>query len=287
MSDRKAFDDIAPMEDADKYLERIGFDGKTDVSLECLNRLLAAHQRSVPFENIDVCDLGRNIDLSPAALFDKIVTQHRGGYCFELNGAFLHLLKALGFDVTPCYCRSIRNGVLGGISHRGVLVYLDGAVYFTDVGYGNIMSPKAILMEDGSVTVSGEVSFTVQHYAGSWYEIIGDSPYRINSAGELERIRKTDLVVSAELAVCADFEMFNDRFQGPLSGFRKKRWCIIQTPSGQKSITGSTYFLIEDGVLTKTPIADGAMRRQLMEKEFGLCFTDEQWALIESHTELM
>lgn len=287
MSDRKAFDDIPVMPEVEKYLERIGFEGPREVSLECLNRILVAHHRSVPFENIDVCDLDRPLDLSPDALFRKIVLEHRGGYCFELNGAFLYLLKALGFEVTPCYCRSIRNGALGGISHRGVLVYLDGKTYFTDVGYGNIMSPKAILMEDGHVTVCGEVSFTVEKYAGSWYEIIGDSPYRINARGELERIRKTDLVVSTELAVCADFDMFNERFQGPLSGFRKKRWCIIQTPTGQKSITGSTYFVIDGGVLTKTPITSGEMRRELMDSQFGLRFTDEQWELIESHTDLM
>ena len=286
MSDRKAFDDIETMPWPDRYLERIGFTGKPEVSLECLNAILVAHHRSVPFENIDVCDLGRRLDLSPEALFDKIVVRRRGGYCFELNGAFLYLLKALGFEVTPCYCRSIREGKLGGISHRGVLVYLGGRTYFTDVGYGNIMSPKAILMEDGEVTSCGEVSFTVKHYAGSWYEIIGDSPYRINAEGNLERIRKTDLVVSTELAVCADFDMFNDRFQGENSGFRKRRWCIIQTPSGQKSITKSTYFAIEDGVLTKTPVTDGAMRRELMQREFGLSFTDEEWALIEAHTEL-
>lgn len=286
MSDRLLFDSVPETPDADRYLERIGLDKRPTADWDGLVTVLQAHQRSVPFENIDVCDFGKALSLTPEDLFEKIVVKRRGGYCFELNGSFLYLLKSLGFEVTPCYCRSLRDGTLGGISHRGCLVYLDGKTYFTDVGYGNIMSGIPLLMEDGSVTSDGKALFTIKHYAGSWYEMIGDCPCRINAQGELEHIKKTDLVISTELAVCADFDMFNERFYSPASGFRKKRWCIIQTDDGQMSINGSRFFFLSDSRLSTEKINSPEARREIMEEYFGLVFTDEEWDVIASHTEL-
>ena len=40
---------------------------------------------AVPFENLDIA-LGRKIVLTEDALFSKIIDQHRGGFCCELNG---------------------------------------------------------------------------------------------------------------------------------------------------------------------------------------------------------
>ena len=285
MSNRLLFDDVPSTPDCDKYLERIGLSKRPELTVAGLEILLRAHQQSVPFENLDVCDFNKDISLDPEILFDKIVNKRRGGYCFEMNGSFLYLLKGLGFAVTPCYCRSLRNNVLGGISHRGTLVYIEGKTYFGDVGYGNIMSAKPLLMEDGFSVDSGNAIFTIKHYAGGWYEMIGDCKYRINSDGELEHIKKTDLVISTELAVCADFDMFNERFYGESSNFRKKRWCIINTPTGQKSITGSIFFVIDGDKLTKTAITSSNQRREIMRESFGLVFSDEEWAVIASHTE--
>ena len=58
-----------------------------------------AHLLAVPFENLDI-HLGRPISLDQDALFGKIVTRRRGGFCYELNGLFALLLRELGFEVT-------------------------------------------------------------------------------------------------------------------------------------------------------------------------------------------
>jgi len=57
-----------------------------------------AHLLAVPFENLDIV-LGRAIVLDEASLWTKIVDHHRGGFCYELNGLFALLLRALGFQV--------------------------------------------------------------------------------------------------------------------------------------------------------------------------------------------
>jgi N-hydroxyarylamine O-acetyltransferase len=38
--------------------------------------------------------MGRRIELSDS--YDKIVKRKRGGFCYELNGTFFHLLKVMG-----------------------------------------------------------------------------------------------------------------------------------------------------------------------------------------------
>ena len=46
------------------------------------------------------------ISLEPSALVDKIARGGRGGFCYELNGAFATLLEAIGFPVEHLAGRS-------------------------------------------------------------------------------------------------------------------------------------------------------------------------------------
>ena len=82
-----------------EYLERIGAERPTAPTPEALRDLHARHQLAVPFENLSI-HLGEPIVLDEDSLVDKIVLRRRGGFCYELNGAFGHLLTALGFAVS-------------------------------------------------------------------------------------------------------------------------------------------------------------------------------------------
>ena len=63
--------------DLDAYLRRIDYSGGREPTLDTLTGLLAAHLSAIPFEHLDVL-FGRSIDLSPAAVFDKLVARRRG-----------------------------------------------------------------------------------------------------------------------------------------------------------------------------------------------------------------
>ena len=83
----------------DRYLERIGFDGPIRHDVTTVEALQRAHLTAVPFENLDVYHrrgVATGIDWS----VPKIVERGRGGWCYELNGAFSALLESLGFTVT-------------------------------------------------------------------------------------------------------------------------------------------------------------------------------------------
>ena len=72
----------------DRYLHRLGADRTT-----ALADLHERHLRTIPFENLSV-HLGEPIVLDEDAFVAKVVDRHRGGFCYELNGAFAALLRA-------------------------------------------------------------------------------------------------------------------------------------------------------------------------------------------------
>ncbi len=82
----------------DAYLRRLGATRPAAPDAEALRDLHLRHLRAVPFENLSV-HLDEDIALDPEALVDKIVRYARGGFCYELNGAFAALLRALGYRV--------------------------------------------------------------------------------------------------------------------------------------------------------------------------------------------
>ena len=97
------------------YLERIGasFDG--NCTLEALKELTFAHLRAVNFENLDSFH-GNLPSLEPEAIFEKVVTNRRGGYCFELNKLFYLLLQELGILVHPQRGDRLQQQVRCGIA---------------------------------------------------------------------------------------------------------------------------------------------------------------------------
>ena len=124
------------MVDVPAYLARIGYSGPTEPNAETLRAIHRAHLIAVPFENLDI-SLGHKIVLDEAAILNKVVAFRRGGFCYELNGAFAALLRALGFQVTLLSARVARpNGGEGPeFDHLTLRVDLEEP-WLADVGFG-------------------------------------------------------------------------------------------------------------------------------------------------------
>jgi N-hydroxyarylamine O-acetyltransferase len=92
---------------------------------------------SVPFENLDI-GLGSKIVCDSDAFIHKIVDRRRGGFCYELNGAFAVLLGELGFKVTLLSARVGRDDGTQGpeFDHLALRVDLDEP-WLADVGFGD------------------------------------------------------------------------------------------------------------------------------------------------------
>ncbi|MFD4602589.1 arylamine N-acetyltransferase [Streptomyces sp. NPDC058464] len=122
----------------DTYLHRLGADRPARPTAEALRALHLRHLRTVPFENLSI-HLGEEIVLDGKQLLDKVVGAGRGGFCYELNGAFSVLLTALGFEVTPLAARVYgAEGRLGiPYDHLALRVRtVDGSEWLADVGFG-------------------------------------------------------------------------------------------------------------------------------------------------------
>ncbi|MFG2311185.1 arylamine N-acetyltransferase [Streptomyces sp. NPDC048566] len=123
---------------ADAYLHRIGAEHPAWPTSDVLRDLQSRHLRTVPFENLSI-HLGEEIVLDEERLVDKLVGARRGGFCYELNGAFGALLGSLGFDVTLLAARVYgEDGGLGiPFDHLALRVRtVDGGDWITDVGFG-------------------------------------------------------------------------------------------------------------------------------------------------------
>ena len=110
---------VSDLVDVEAYLERINYHGTTIPSAETLRALQVAHLQTVPFENLSI-HAGEPIVLEDEALFTKIVKRRRGGFCYECNGLFAALLRALGFDVTMLAAEVAKKdgGSEDGLSQR-------------------------------------------------------------------------------------------------------------------------------------------------------------------------
>ena len=165
--------------DVDAYLARIGAARPAAPTPEALRALHERHVTTVPFENLSV-HLPEPIDLAEDALFDKIVHRRRGGFCYELNGAFAVLLRELGFSVTLLAAR-VWTGERFGIpfDHLTLRVDLDEP-WLADVGFGRFARyPLRIGGRAPQPDPEGE--FLVRDAAGGDLDVVHDGTpaYRI------------------------------------------------------------------------------------------------------------
>ncbi len=74
----------------------MNWSGPIEVNMDTLLQLQDHHMLHIPFENLDVIQKIR-IPLDVENYFRKVVLNHWGGFCYELNGLFNWLLQSLGF----------------------------------------------------------------------------------------------------------------------------------------------------------------------------------------------
>jgi N-hydroxyarylamine O-acetyltransferase len=108
------------------------------------------------------------LSLELPQIYEKIVEQRRGGWCYEMNGLFGWALRELGFDVTllSSDVRAAMDGDGAGGDHLILMVQLDRP-YLADVGFGNgLIEP--IPLEAGEYR-QGFLTYKLMHAGDRWY----------------------------------------------------------------------------------------------------------------------
>lgn len=132
------------------YIQALGLQ-KRPPDLAYLGEITRCHVAQFSFSSVGPM-LGDDLPLNIQALYQRIVVNRRGGYCFEQNGLMYAVLRELGFKVKLYLCRVIYNrDIHPGLTHRITLVEIDGNRYIADVGFGPL-GPQL------PVSMSGEES---------------------------------------------------------------------------------------------------------------------------------
>ncbi|WP_024550427.1 arylamine N-acetyltransferase [Siccibacter turicensis] len=148
------------------YFARIGYEGTPQADVETLGTLQAHHIASIAFENLDVL-LDREIHLDDGAVFEKLVTARRGGYCFEQNGLLERVLRELRFNVRSLAARVLiaRPDQVPPRTHRLLCVAVHGEEWLVDVGFGSqtLPQPMRFLPGEEVITPSGIYRLDADH----------------------------------------------------------------------------------------------------------------------------
>jgi N-hydroxyarylamine O-acetyltransferase len=109
--------------------------------------------------------MGRVPSLDESAIFEKIVVQRRGGWCFEMNLLFAWVLRTIGMHVDIVGARIGKGIAAAPFSHIALIVHLEQP-YLADVGFGNGFANPTPLRE-GSFN-DGRFDFRLERRGDSW-----------------------------------------------------------------------------------------------------------------------
>lgn len=255
----------ANMMHIDAYLERIGYTGSTSPSLDTLRALHVCHMQSTPFENLDI-HLKRPIVLDEQRLYNKIVGERRGGFCYELNAAFGWLLRALGFDVTYVSAR-VWSGQTFSLpfDHMALIVSLDEP-WLADVGFGDSsLLPLRFVPEVAQP--DGRRGYRLTAGGDAW--IMQEQNMQ---TGEFENgyTFATEPHQLDDYAVMCHYQQTS-----PDSMFTRKLICSRATERGRISLSGSRLIVTRDGSREEHLLSTADEIRVVLEQRFGVALSTQ------------
>ncbi len=216
--------------DVPAYLARISYSGPINPSAETLRELHLAHLYSVPFENLDI-SLGRKIICDEERFVYKIVQQRRGGFCYELNGAFAALLRELGFRVTLLSGRVAREDGSASpeFDHLALLIDLEEP-WLADIGFGDsFLEPLRLKTEIEQEQLSGRFRIVPVGDVMIVQRQLAGQPWKSQYQFTLKPYRLEDFEARCQFQQTS-----------PESHFTRQRVCTLRTPDGRITLSDLT-----------------------------------------------
>lgn len=246
------------------YLNRLHYFLPVKPDAETLRGLQIAHMMNIPFENLDI-GLKRPIKLGKEALWNKIIIQKRGGFCYELNGLFAWLLKQIGFDVTYLNARVFNHADELGIDfdHLALLVKIpgDSTHWLGDVGFGDSFN-EPLRMEDRDEQDQGLRAYRLEQTSKGYIV------WQKNYYGSWERHYFFDLqphqFPEEYEAACLYHQT------SPASSFTRGSIISRATPVGRVSLEDGWLIVTTNGRREKRPLADKEEYQALLKEHFGI-----------------
>ena len=200
--------------------------------------------------------------LNNSALFEKIVTRRRGGFCYELNGLFGALLRELGFEVAMLSAQVAgnQNEFSRDFDHMTLRVGLNQQRWLADVGFG-----------DSFIEPLPLVANSEHQQRENRYRLVNDNQERL----VLERALKDEAWqpqyrFSLQPYQYADYgEMCSFHQTSPESHFTRQRICSRLTPRGRISLSDMRFIMTENGVRSERVLNEDEYN-EVLQQEFGI-----------------
>ena len=220
--------------------------------------------QNVPFENLDI-GLKRPILLTDEALWDKIVVQKRGGFCYELNGLFAWLLRQIGFEVTYLNARVFNGeGKLGiDFDHLALLVSIPNQPgrWLADVGFGDSFNEPLNFEERGEQS-QGSRSYRLEQTADGYIT------WQRNYDGSWERQYFFDLHPHSFPVEYEPACLYHQT--SPKSSFTRSSIISRATPDGRVSLEAGRLILTENGQRSERSLQDKGEYEKLLKEYFSV-----------------
>jgi N-hydroxyarylamine O-acetyltransferase len=156
--------------DLSAYFERIRYDGPTTARLETLCEIHRLHPQTIAFENLNPL-LRWPVPLDAQALQQKLVTQRRGGYCYEHNLLLKHALERIGFKVAGLAARVLWNHAEDAIrprTHMLLQVDIEDELWIADVGFGGLTLTAPLRLVEHTPQATPHEPFRVTRIDGDY-----------------------------------------------------------------------------------------------------------------------
>src|SRR5438105_9924047 len=245
--------DVAP------YLNRIGYCGPVALTSETLSLLQLRHLETVPFENLDIWR-SRRIAIDPDAFVRKVVEERRGGFCYELNGAFAPLLSAIGFRVTLLSARVSREDGSDGpeFDHLALRVDLHEP-WLADVGFGDSFL-EPLRLKTGIDQKQGVRKFSIIKSDGALLLARKYGWFRKPEYSFRLTARKLD-----EFAAMCHYHQTSRH-----SPFTQKRLSTRATPDGRITLTDNRLIVTRHSIRDEYPVSSQDEWYGLLREHFGV-----------------
>jgi N-hydroxyarylamine O-acetyltransferase len=239
------------------YLARLGCEREPPPTAESLARLHRAHLERIPFENLDI-HLCVRIGLDAVESARKLAERGRGGFCYELNGAFAALLGALGFTVELREARVLSPAGVEGppFAHVCLVVHLEDGPLLADVGFGRCFD-EPLAFVPGVIQTDTAGLFTLRPVADGVLELVHDevAQNRIQPAARS----------LADFADGCDYQQTS-----PDSIFTRNPVCTIRSAGGRTTLSGLQLIETSDSGLREERAVGRSEYGDLLAAQFGI-----------------
>lgn len=229
--------------------------------IELINQIQSSHISKYTFNSIAVV-LSQEILLDSESVYQKIVKQARGGYCFEHNKLVFDVLTDLDFDVRILMARVVYNkDVDVPRTHRITLLTIDNEQYIVDAGFGHFCPRYPIKLDIGLEQDQGDACYRIEKNDQ------GEYCFQMVKEGEFFTLYTFDLSRYTE-ADCLTGHFYSHKY--PQAGFVNNLVVCRKNYDDIRSLRNGEFHHIQNGETEITKVTDVGDLQEKLNQEFEL-----------------